>query len=287
MKYGIMMNPVSGVYSLDKKRKFSKSFCKIFEDCVADGFDTKSKEEFCDCARDLSQKVDTLVVCGGDGTFLDVINSVDMDQTLAYIPFGTGNALKYALDYPKNLKRIAKKIKNGKEKSLDLLLCEGKKAFMSSVGIEAYIMKKSEEYRCEKAGFKRYAKATMKSLMEGYARTNAEVDIDGEKLDVKKAISLTVTKIPYYGYGLEMVPNAKFDDGNLHFLSFNSMSYDIPYMLLSTAIMGRNEAGNYKKAKKIKITTEDDIDLQINGDYEKKAKEFNFEVLPNRLKIRY
>ncbi|MBU4501783.1 MAG: hypothetical protein KKA79_04270, partial [Nanoarchaeota archaeon] len=168
-----------------------------------------------------------------------------------------------------------------------LVLCEGKKAFMTSIGIEAHIMKKSEEYRDKKTGFRRYADATIKSFMEGYDRADAEVDIDGKKFEVKKAISLIITKIPYYGYGLEMVPNAKFGDGNLHFLSLNSMRYDIPYLLMSTAITGRNEAGSYKKGKKIRITTDREIDLQINGDYEKKGKEFNFEVLPNRLKIRY
>ena len=282
------MNPVTGKYSIDKKKDLLGKISDILSDCVVEGLDTKSKEEFCESAQNLSQKVDTLVVCGGDGTFLDIVNSVEDSVTLAYLPFGSGNALKTALGYPSKMLKITEQIKDGYEHKLDLLSCDGKKAFLSSVGIEGCIIKKRDKnLEKGKKGLSAYTSAAVKSFLDNSKRTNALVDIDGKSFEINKMLSLIVTKIPFYGYGLNMVPKAKFDDGKLHFLSFDSITWDIPFFLLSTVFLGRNSAGSYKTGKKISIVTEEDVDLQINGDYKRRGKHFNFEILPDCLKLKY
>ena len=50
-----------------------------------------------------------LVVAGGDGTMSLVINAVPADRIpLAFLPFGTGNALTHALGYKGTTADIAR-----------------------------------------------------------------------------------------------------------------------------------------------------------------------------------
>ena len=52
------------------------------------------------CAAELAREVEVLIVAGGDGSFSDAINALDSQTTFAYLPFGSGCALRYALDLP-------------------------------------------------------------------------------------------------------------------------------------------------------------------------------------------
>ena len=53
MKYGIIANPVSGKRSLDEKHKILNEIAGILKDVTIAGLDTKSPEEFSNCAYEL------------------------------------------------------------------------------------------------------------------------------------------------------------------------------------------------------------------------------------------
>jgi len=77
-------------------------------------------------------------VAGGDGTFSQVLNTVDLSETsLAFLPFGTGNALTFALGYRGGVFDIAARIRQGREHRCDLIHCDNrKKAFMVSLELD-------------------------------------------------------------------------------------------------------------------------------------------------------
>ena len=113
MRYAIITNPVSGEMTADQKRAALAQTAEILNAGIH-GLDTTTAEEFGQCARELATRCDVLVAAGGDGTFSDIINSIDTAQTpVAFLPLGTGNALRHALQYKGELADIAVRIRNG------------------------------------------------------------------------------------------------------------------------------------------------------------------------------
>lgn len=289
MKYGIIVNPVSGKLSIDgKRRKLKKVSSILRNDCVIAGFDTKSKEQLCDCARELAAKVSVLIIAGGDGTASDVINAVESEVVLSYIPFGSGCSLRYALNLPSDITKIAKQIRDGKEHRLDLILYDdGRKVFLASIGLEAAILQRRDDL--QKLGIKglpAYAIATIHQILKKNQRVDMTVTIDGETFTVPGVLTAIITKIPYYGYKMNIVPKAGFDDGNLHLLIINESRIKSIY-IMARSFLAQNNTGLYRKGRTVTITTKQERYLQTNGELCRKGTKFKFEVLPGALKIIY
>lgn len=78
---------------------------------------------------------DTLIICGGDGTIHEVINSViGHNIRLGIIPTGTANDFAGHYKIPHNIKACCNIIKQNLTSNVSLIKCNGK-YIMSSVGI--------------------------------------------------------------------------------------------------------------------------------------------------------
>jgi diacylglycerol kinase (ATP) len=284
MRYGIVVNPAAGVLSVDEKSRLIRQASEILVDCEVAGLETSSPAELCECARALAENVHVLVVAGGDGTVSDVINAVDLDRVvLSYLPLGSGKALRYSLNMPESVPNAAKRIKEGTKRSIDLIMCDGKKkALLASVGIDGHVIQERAKYVQQGLrDLRAYQTAILKLLLGGYKRPDATVSIDDETFEVPHAFSLMVTKIQFYGYGFKVVPRAKLDDGCLHLLSVNSAAQVI-YGFIST-YSGENRAGDYRTGKTIHITTSKSEYLEVHGDVAREGTDFRFEILPRAL----
>jgi Sphingosine kinase and enzymes related to eukaryotic diacylglycerol kinase len=287
MKYGIIANPVSGNRSLDEKRKILNEVADILKDVTIVGLDTKSPDEFGRCAHELSQSVEILLVAGGDGTFSIVMNSVSKDVPLGYLPFGSGDVLRHTFNLPRCPKENARLIKAGTKHIIDAICCDGKvKALFASIGIEGSILLERDKYlENDLRGLTAYGLSTFKILFDGYVNADLRVSMDSREVTASNALTAVITKLPYYGYGFKVVPQAQFDDGYLHLLILNAGPFGALYAL-ATSLMGGNRVGEYYKAKEINITSSTEQLLQRNGDPEKeKRTQFSFKVLPKELKI--
>ena len=112
MKYAIVTNPASGGMDVDQRRSRLTEAAQILGAEIY-GLDTTTVDEFCECAHKIAAQCDILVAAGGDGTISDIINSIDTTRTpVAYLPLGTGNAMRYALEYKGDLTEIAMRIKD-------------------------------------------------------------------------------------------------------------------------------------------------------------------------------
>ncbi len=287
MKFGIIANPKAGPSSVARKRDALKKVAEILgPGTIVAGLDTQSKEEFIHCAEDLRQHVDVLVVAGGDGTMSEVFNALPQDTLLSYLPFGSGCALHHALGFPPQISRIARCIAEGKMHAYDLILCDGKrKAFVASVGLEASVLNRREAI--QKTGIRgpqAYALATIGSLFADMERTNMTITIDGETIAVPDAVTAIVTKIPYYGYKMKVVPNAVFDDGRLHLLAVNSGWPEV-VQDLARSFMDGSHGGIYRTGLRIEVATEQERYAQTDGNLYRKGRTFLFEVLPGALKM--
>ena len=117
--------------TVDRKRAVLANVVEIL-DAEIHGLDAITADALGKCARELATRCDVLVTAGGDGTLSDIINSIDTARIpIAYLPLGTGNAMRHALKYRESLTDIAMRIRDGKIHKYDLVNCnEKRRAFM-------------------------------------------------------------------------------------------------------------------------------------------------------------
>jgi diacylglycerol kinase family enzyme len=287
MHYAIITNPVSGKMIVDQKRAVLAKAAEILNAEIY-GLDAITSDDFCQCARELATHYDVLVTAGGDGTFSDIINSIDTAQTpISYLPLGTGNAMRYALKYKGSLADIAMRIRDGKIQEYDLINCDEKKrAFMASIGIEGTLIRLRNQYLTQGAtGLKTYLRAAFNAYFREYKRANATITVDDATFEAKNLLSLMVVKQPYYGFRMNVVPMARFDDRKLHIFCINSGLFKCAIGGATAFTIG-NRIGEYRTGQKLAVQLERPLILQIDGNYAWEADAFTFTVMPNALKIK-
>ena len=287
MNYAIITNPVSGGMTVDQKRSALAEAAKILKANIY-GLDTVSAEDFSNCARDLASRCEVLVVAGGDGTLSDIINSVDTSKTpVAFLPLGTGNAMRHGLKYKGSLVAITRRIRDGKIHQFDLISCDEKKrAFIASVGIEGTIVRLWQQSRERgSSGFKAYFQATWRSYFKEYRRANGIMVVDAERLEARNLLSLMVMKQPYFGFGMKVVPEARFDDGQLHIRCINSGLLKTSFGILTAFTLG-NVTGQYFTSTELTVKLDRPLVLQCDGNEGWEADFFSFKILPKALKIK-
>jgi diacylglycerol kinase family enzyme len=287
LRYSIITNPVSGGMTVDQKRSALARAAEILKADIH-GLDTASAEEFSNCARDLASRCEVLVVAGGDGTLSDIINSVDTSQTpIGFLPLGTGNAMRHALKYKGDLADIAMQLRSARIHQFDLISCNGKRrAFIASVGIEGTIIRRWQHARARgSAGFKAYFLATLSSYFRKYKRANGVIDVDGEKFEAKNILTVMIVKQPYFGFGMKVVPRARFDDGQLHIRWVNSGLLKTSFGILTAFTFG-NLVGQYLTGKELSVKLDHPLVLQSDGNEGWEADSFSFKILPKALKIK-
>lgn len=287
LRYGIIANPVSGGLSRSRKQSLLREAADVLEARIM-GLDTSSAGEFADCAGEMAQHCDVLVVAGGDGTFSDVLNAVHLEEViLGYLPLGTGNALRHALGCRGSIPEMAGDIRNRPTRAYDLIGCGGRLAFMASVGLDGVAVGLWEQARRQgERGFRCYAKAVLKALWQSYQPVRGSMDIDGETTEVDRLLSLMVVKQPYFGFGLKMVPRARWDDGWLHAQCLPAGVFNAFAGIATAATVG-NRMGWYRACREISLRIEARLSLQMDGNFGGSARRFRFRVIPGALRIRH
>ena len=266
------------------------------------GFNTTSAPEFRRAAYLASLVAEHIVVLGGDGTFSDVINGVrpavpttelpfahmtPVTSEYSFIPLGTGNALRHVTGVGPDPLEAAERCAGGSLHPMDMLLCNGRhKGVLASVGLDGAVL--SVYNRLKERGTngkKTYIRACAEVLPR-YRGSDARVKVGSDTLDLEHATSLMVMKIPFYGLGMNVAPQARPDSGKLHFVGINDW-YDLAIgMPMAFSPLG-NRMGYQKDAEHIRIHTAAPEMLQIDGTLIGSGTDFVFDVLPAHLQLRY
>jgi diacylglycerol kinase family enzyme len=179
------------------------------------------------------------------------------------------------------------RIKDGNIHEYDLIDCNERiRAFMISIGIEGTIIRLRDQYVAQGAsGFKTYFRAVVNSYFKEYKRTTARVTVDDAMFEVDNLLSLLVVKQPYYGFGMNVVPGARFNDRQLHISCINSGLFESVIGGITAFTIG-NRIGQYRTGRQLTVELERPLTMQIDGNEGWKAEAFTFSVLPNALKIK-
>tara|TARA_Y100000589_G_scaffold324508_1_gene360806 strand:+ start:329 stop:1249 length:921 start_codon:yes stop_codon:yes gene_type:complete len=160
-----------------------------------------------------------LVIAGGDGTVAGV-TGLCHELPTAILPLGNENLLAKELGFHRSVQEIASAIHAAKVRHIDLGMVNDQPfTIMVSCGFDADVVQRVTEWRRTPDGQRRvkhhsYAKPAMESVLH-YNFPRISLIVDGKQVD---GFELLVFNVNRYATGLSFVPDAKLDDGHLHWV---------------------------------------------------------------------
>jgi diacylglycerol kinase (ATP) len=287
VRYAIIANPAAGTLHVDQKRVALSEPAELLGAKIY-GLETASPEEFTACARRVSEECDVLVAAGGDGTLSSVMNAVaDPSRPLAYLPMGSGNSMRYALEYRGDLKRIARRILNGSIHLLDCIDCDGRtRGLFVSLGLEGDVIRLRESFvRKGQKGFPTYFRALAQAFLKTHKTVSGSLQCEQRASGLGDLLSLLVVKHPFYGYGMKVVPKARLDDGRLHVLMLPRSPLKCLLGLVTAFTVG-NRVGTYTTCKKLVVVLNRPMTVQIDGSTSWTTDRIALSVLPKALALK-
>ena len=218
--------------------------------------------------------VEAIYVFGGDGTFNEVLNGLETDIPLGFVPGGGTSVLPRALGLPRNPGRAAQRIAEGRTRRIGLGRVNGRRfGFNAGIGLDAELVRKVDELGRRPDGrrpgdiaFMRVASGT---LWAGRGRFDEQLEIEG----VGRASFVLVANCSPYTYAgamaLDLVPGASFDEGLAYVAPVSLRGRDLPRLLL------RGPRGSGLKADRtlvardldrIVVHCDEPLPLQVDGE---------------------
>jgi len=200
---------------------------------------TTAAGEATELARSASD-VEAIYVFGGDGTFNEVLNGIETDVPLGFLPGGGTSVLPRALGLPRNPAKAAQRIAEGRTRRIGLGRVNGRRfGFNAGIGLDAELVRKVDELgrrpdgrRPGDVAFMRVASGT---LWAGRGRFVEQLEIEGAG---RAAFVLVANCSPYTYAGamaLDLVPGASFDEGLAYVAPVSLRARDLPRLLLRGA----------------------------------------------------
>ncbi|MBD2503877.1 lipid kinase [Anabaena azotica] len=164
-------------------------------------------------------KVDLVIVGGGDGTLNAVVDAlVETQLPLGILPLGTANDLARTLGISNSLPEACKTIAQGELRRIDLGWVNGKHFFnVASLGLSVKITRRLTKEFKRRWGVLAYAVTALQVIWKSRPFT-AEIRTK-DRVFRAKTVQIAVGNGRYYGGGMAIVPDARIDDQRLDLYS--------------------------------------------------------------------
>ena len=186
--------------------------------------------------QDVSE-ADAIYVFGGDGTYNEVLNGIDGDVPLGFLPGGGTSVLPRALRLPRSPVDAAKRVAEGRTRRIGLGRVNGRRfGFSAGLGFDAELVRRVDELGRSPDGRRpgdvAFMRAALGALTESRARFDERLEIEGAG---RAAFVLVANCSPYTYAGalpLDLVPAADFDEGLAYFAPVSLRARDLPRLVL-------------------------------------------------------
>jgi diacylglycerol kinase family enzyme len=200
---------------------------------------THAAGEATDIARHAGA-VAAMYVLGGDGTYNEVLNGVEADVPLGFLPGGGTSVLPRALGLPRDAVKAAQRVAAGRTRRIGLGRVNGRRfGFGAGLGFDAELVRRVDELGRSPDGRRpgdvTFARVALAALRERRARFDEQLEIEG----AGRAAFVLVANCSPYTYagavGLDLVPGASFDEGLAYLAPVMLRARDLPRMALHSA----------------------------------------------------
>lgn len=201
---------------------------------------TEKPQQLSDIIRRYRERVDLVIVGGGDGTLNAAIEGlVDTQLPLGILPLGTANDLARTLKIPQSIPKACEVIATGHTQRIDLGRVNEKHFFnVASLGLSVQITQQLDKKAKRFWGVLAYAATAIKVLWKARPFW-AEISLTGESIRVK-TIQIAVGNGRYYGGGMAVADDAAIDDQRLDLYSLECRHWWQIILLLPAMRQGRH-----------------------------------------------
>lgn len=242
------------------------------------------------CAARASE-FDRIIVAGGDGLLNEVVDgSFGQSTAIAPLPGGSGNDyVKVLPGYPASLTELLDA--NGRM-SADvgqITFTDGtQRRFLSEAGagMDAACVRLMPQWLSRLSPATTYNVGAIRAILT-YKPYAATVTIDGEAKRYDRVFMLAVANTTYFGDGMKLAPDARFDDGRFHVILVKDASR---FELLRKFKMIREGTHIthpdiiYTACRRVDLEADRPLDMCIDGDYADKSPA-TFENLPGAVEL--
>ncbi|MFP7478319.1 diacylglycerol kinase [Terribacillus saccharophilus] len=268
----IIYNPTSG------KEAFRRELPDVLEIFEKAGYETSAHATTCEGDATAAARLavergyDLVVACGGDGTVNEVVSGLAEQPNrpkLGIIPVGTTNDLARALFIPRNIKRAAEIIVEGRTRKLDI----GKvndHYFMNIAGggklteLTYDVPSKTKTMLGQMAY---YLKGI--EMLPSLRPIKVEIEYDGKWFEDEIMLFLVSNTNSVGGFE-KLAPDALLNDGLFDLVILRKTNIAEFIRIASLAIRGAHLDHDlifYTRANRIKVKPADKMQLNIDGEY--------------------
>ena len=232
------------------------------------------------------EEADLILVCGGDGTFNETVSALMeleiKDVSIAYIPMGTTNDLARSLDMPIKDISVTKKLLESKAKILDVGKFNNNKYFcyVAAFGVITDVAYKTSQKAKNKYGRLAYYMKAIKELIR-IPTYKVRIQFDEEELEgefIYGGISNSESIAGFKWFNREDIDLA---DGKFEAVFIRKPKKLTGYFRLLSDFRHKDYMVNrdfvYFKANKIIVTTEENVDWTIDGEFAENVNVVNIE----------
>ncbi|WP_245994074.1 diacylglycerol kinase family protein [Nocardioides immobilis] len=238
---------------------------------------------------------DLVIVCGGDGTVREVCAELaGTGIPVGIVPAGTGNLLARNLDIPLFIRAAIDIAINGQDRAIDMVKATGDGIedthfmVMAGMGFDAAIMEGVNEEIKKKVGWLAYVLSALKALM--FPTMKLEVSVDGGPFTKHRARTCVVGNVGSLQGGMNLIPNAAIDDGQLDVVLLYPRRF-LSWIPLVVRVLSRREerAGESVArftGRTVVVRASLEVPRQLDGDTIGPGKELHMECIHGRLLVR-
>ncbi len=274
MRARIIYNPTSGRETLKSSlHKIVESLSNM--DYIVEVYPTKCEGDAIRFAKKSAfEKIDLLVVSGGDGTLHEVVNGIMQESyqpRLAYIPSGTTNDFAKSVGIPTDIDAAINVICNGEARKMDIgKIGDTYFIYVACFGAFTKVSYSTSSKLKSHLGQLAYVFSGVSEVPKLTAPITIKIETEDRTIEEQASIFLVVNSTGVAGLK-NVLPNAKINDGKFDILLINSKNSGIIPELIRNMSSGLktdiNKNGlTHFEASKIRISSEKKIKWNLDGE---------------------
>jgi diacylglycerol kinase (ATP) len=247
------------------------------------------------------QGYDMVIAMGGDGTVHEVINGLmkvpeENRPVLGVVPAGSGNDFAHAIGVPTKSDHALVHALDHAPFAVDLGVMtdeHGKLEYFDNttgIGFDSVVTIRSHRLPVLR-GFLMYLTAVIQTILLNHNAITMQIETE-EQTWVQSNLLLTICNGPREGGGFMMAPEAKIDDGILHYAMIKKVSRPMMFRLIPEVMNGthgRFQQVTMGSCRRMSVSADRPMYIHCDGEiysgFGTDVRKVTFEVLPGALKV--
>jgi len=247
------------------------------------------------------QGYDRVIAMGGDGTAHEVVNGLmqipeKKRPILGVVPVGSGNDFAHSIGIPMKPDHALAHALQSEPFAVDIGLMtdeHGHKEYFDNtlgIGFDAVVTIRSHQLPVVR-GFLMYLTAVIQTIILNHEPAHMQIETDGQKWE-QSTLMLTICNGPREGGGFLVAPDAKNDDGILHYAMIKETNRAMMFRLVPEVMNGTH--GRFKQVTlgsctRMSVSADRPMYIHADGEiftsFDSNLHQVTFEVLPNALRV--